>query len=176
MQDLQNFARSEQLRQEAIHLGFLGNSVADHQNFFGAIAHSIRTATRNTCGMLRAIIEQGLWHFLTQVDEDNGIRRLRQHTDTSSSTNAILEEVLVGGNDTDETDDNQVELSEDARIVEILTADLERVGVEVGSIFSTVKGHGYLLDWSKKRWERAELELVQRRLLQRRQVIQCSTS
>ncbi len=51
---------------------------------------------------------------------------------------SLIDEMLAN-----QTDEHQVELSEDARIVEILTADLERVGVR-GDVFSTVQRRGYL--------------------------------
>ncbi len=69
----------------------------------------------------------------------------------------------------------QVELSEDARVVEILIADLEKVGVK-NNVFQTVQRHGYLRDWSIERWERVEMELKQGRLFQRRLVVQCSSA
>ena len=77
------------------------------------------------------------------------------------------------GDESNQTDEHQVELSEDARIVEIVTADLQRAGV-TGDIFSTVQQHGYLLEWTQDRWMNAELELTQGRLLGRRQMIECS--
>ncbi len=52
------------------------------------------------------------------------------------------------GDESDQTDEHQVELSEDARIVEIVTADIQCVGV-TREVFSTVQRHGYLLSGLK---------------------------
>ena len=67
---------------------------------------------------------------------------------------------LERGNETDQT-------SRDAKMVEILTADLEKAGVK-SDVFQTVQRHGYLHDWCIERWMNAELELTQERLLGRR--------
>ena len=59
----------------------------------------------------------------------------------------------------------QPALSEDALIVETVTADLQKAGVK-SDVFRHVKRHGYLRDWDQKRWHQAEQELAQARLLQ----------
>jgi hypothetical protein len=61
-----------------------------------------------------------------------------------------------------------IDLSQDALIVQTVTADLHKVGM-TGDVLQTVKRHGYLRDWERDRWERAEQELAQARLLQARQ-------
>ncbi len=160
IQDLQDFERSEQLRQEALDQGLLRDTIPDREKFFAAVAHALRVATTNACGMLRTIVEKGLWNFLSLVDEYNGIRRLRSHTDTSDRAVTVLEGVLERGNETDQT-------SRDAKMVEILTADLEKVGV-TSDAFRIVQRYGYLQDWTEDRWMNAELELTQERLLGRR--------
>ena len=38
-----------------------------------------------------------------------------------------------------------------------------------GDMLRTIQRHGYLLDWDQERWERAEQELAQARLLHARQ-------
>ena len=110
--------------------------------------------------MLRTIVGKGLWNFLSLVDEYNSIKRLRSHTGTSDRAVTVLEGVLERGNETDLT-------SRDAKIVEILTADLEKVGV-TSDAFRIVQRYGYLQDWTEDRWMNAELELTQERLLGRR--------
>jgi hypothetical protein len=72
--DLRQDARSEALRQEVIQQGHLKNTQADRINFFAAIAHALRVAKHNACGLLRTVVEQGLWHFLSQADEYNAIQ------------------------------------------------------------------------------------------------------
>ena len=76
--DLRQDARSEALWQEAIQRGHLKNTQADRINFFAAIAHALRVAKHNACGLLRTVVEQRLWHFLSQADEYNAIQRLRR--------------------------------------------------------------------------------------------------
>jgi hypothetical protein len=56
-------------------------------------------------------------------------------------------------------------LSEDALIVQTLTADLQQAGV-TNDVFGMVKRHGYLQEWDQARWRQAEQELTQARLLQ----------
>ena len=58
-------------------------------------------------------------------------------------------------------------LSEDALIVQTLTADLQRAGV-TSDVFGMVQRHGHLRDWDQDRWLQAEQELAQARLLQAR--------
>jgi hypothetical protein len=62
----------------------------------------------------------------------------------------------------------QLGLSQDALIVQTLTADLERAGVR-GDVFGIIQRHGYLRDWDQERWLKAEAELAQARLLHARQ-------
>ena len=64
-----------------------------------------------------------------------------------------------------------IERSQDALIVQTVTADLHKAGV-TGDVLQTVQRHGYLRDWERDRWERAEQELAQARLLQARQQYQ----
>ena len=46
-------------------------------------------------------------------------------------------------------------LSEDALIVQTVTADLQRAGV-TSDVFGMVQRHGYLRDWDQDRWLQAE--------------------
>jgi hypothetical protein len=58
-------------------------------------------------------------------------------------------------------------LSEDALIVQTVTADLQRAGV-TRDVLRLVQSHGHLRDWDQARWLQAEQELAQARLLQAR--------
>jgi autotransporter translocation and assembly factor TamB len=58
-------------------------------------------------------------------------------------------------------------LSEDALIVQTVTADLKRAGV-TSDVFAMVQRHGHLREWDQNRWLQAEQELAQARLLQAR--------
>jgi hypothetical protein len=169
--DLRQDARSEALRREAIQRGHLKNTQADRINFFTAIAHALRVAKNNACGLLRTVVEQGLWHFLSQADEYNAIQRLRRADDEHEAKvtqrmhpNPFL---TIPADRSGEVHE-QPGLSADALIVQTLTADLQRAGV-TSDVFGMVKRHGYLLEWDQARWRQAEQELAQARLLQARQ-------
>ena len=81
LHDLRQDDRSEALWQQAIQRGHLKNTQPDRINFFAAIAHAFRVAKHNACGLLRTVVEQGHWHFLSQADEYNAIQRLRRAAD-----------------------------------------------------------------------------------------------
>ena len=162
LHDLRHDARSEALWQQAIQRGHLKNTQPDRINFFAAIAHALRVAKHNACGLLRTVVEQGHWHFLSQADEYNAIQRLRRsadahetkatqwmHTNPSFSMHADRRAEV----------NEQPALSEDALTVQTVTADLQRAGV-TSDVFRTVKRHGYLRDWDQERWLRAEQELA----------------
>src|SRR5918995_1012390 len=80
LEDLHNDTRSEKLRQEAIQRGYVKDTPSDRVNFFSAIAHTLRVSKTNACGLLRTIVEKGLWHVISQADEYNGITRLKHAT------------------------------------------------------------------------------------------------
>jgi len=168
LNDLRQDDRSEALRQQAIQRGHLKNTQADRINFFAAIAHALRVAKHNACGLLRTVVEQGHWHFLSQADEYNAMERLRRCADAHETkatqwrhTNSFFSMHADTRADVNE----QPALSEDALTVQTLTADLQGVVVK-SDVFRTVKMHGYLRDWDQERWGRAEQELTQARLLQ----------
>ena len=128
-------------------------------------------AKHNACGLLRTVVEQGLWHFLSQADEYNAIQRLRRATDAHETnatqwmhTNPFLSMPADRRGEVNEPP----ALSEDALIVQTVTADLQRAGV-TSDVFRTVQRHGYLRDWDQERWLQAEQEMAQARLLWARQ-------
>jgi hypothetical protein len=172
LEDLRSDTRSEQLRQEAIQRGYVRDTPSDRVNFFAAIAHALRVSRTNACGLLRTVIEKGLWHVISQADEYNGITRLKHATHTQ--TTQEMQQVQATPCLTTSTrgdfggSDQPIELSKDALIVQTVTADLHKAGV-TGDVLQTVKRHGYLRDWERDRWERAEQELAQAHLLQARQ-------
>ncbi|HZC03886.1 MAG TPA: hypothetical protein VE844_21850, partial [Gammaproteobacteria bacterium] len=170
LHDLRHDARSEALWQEAIQRGHLKNTQPDRINFFAAIAHALRVAKHNACGLLRTVVEQGLWHVLSQADEYNATQRLRRATD-AHETNAMPQmhpnPFLTMPSDRSGEINEQPGLSEDALIVQTVTADLQRAGV-TRDVFRLVQRHGYLRDWDQDRWLQAEQELAQARLLQAR--------
>jgi hypothetical protein len=156
LEDLTSTARSLALFDEAIHQGFLRNTLPDRTTFFATIAHARRVATRNACGLLRTIVEQGLWQVITQADEEHAIRRLRDATEGTRCAEIP-----------------PPELTKDALTVQMVTADLTRLGW-TGDILRTVQRHGYLQDWTPARWMQAEAELAQACFLYARQQPQAS--
>ena len=171
LHDLQHDARSEALWHHAIQRGHLKNTQSDRINFFAAIAHALRVAKHNACGLLRTVVEQRLWHFLSQADEYNATQRLRRTTD-AHETHATQwmhpnPSLSLPADSRGEVNEPPA-LSEDALIVQTVTADLQRAGV-TSDIFRTVQRHGYLRDWDQERWLQAEQELAQARLLWARQ-------
>ena len=170
LHDLRQDARSEALWQQAIQRGHLKNTQADRLDFFAAIAHALRVAKHNACGLLRTVVEQGHWHFLSQADEYNALQRLRRVTDEHEAKEAQRmhnNPFLTMPADRSGEVDEQPGLSADALVVQTVTADLQRVGV-TRDVFRLVQGHGFLRDWDQDRWLQAEEELAQARLLQAR--------
>jgi hypothetical protein len=152
--DLRNGTRSEALRQDAVERGHLKNTPADHLNFFTAIAHALRVAKHNACGLLRTVVEQRLWHFLSQADEYNALQRLRRATNEREAKEAQrmhLSPFLTMPADRSGDVYEPPALSQDALLVQTITADLERAGVR-GDLFGIVQRHGYLSDWEQDRW------------------------
>jgi hypothetical protein len=170
--DLRTDTRSEKLRQEAIHRGYVRDTPSDRMHFFAAIAHALRVSKTNACGLLRTIVEQGLWHVISQADEYNGIVRLKHttHTQVTQEMRQVQANPFLTTSTRGELQGNEqpIERSKDALIVQTVTADLHKAGV-TGDVLQTVQRHGYLRDWERDRWERAEQELAQARLLQARQ-------
>jgi hypothetical protein len=170
--DLRLDIRSEALYQQAIQHGYLKPTPADRINFFAAIAHALRVAKHNACGLLRTLVEKGLWHVISQADEYNAMERLKRTAQAQQmQTVQPVPDSLFLTVPTEES--RSVEVwplagSKDALVVETLTADLKQVGVG-GDLFALVQRHGYLQDWDRERWERAEREVAQVRLFRARQ-------
>src|ERR671914_114977 len=91
LEDLHHDTRSEKLRQEAIQRGYVRDTPSDRVNFFAAIAHTLRVSKTNACGLLRTVVEKGLWHVISQADEYNGITRLKHavHTQALQETQQV---------------------------------------------------------------------------------------
>ena len=126
-------ARSEALWQEAIQRGHLKNTQPDRINFFAAIAHALRVAKHNACGLLRTVVEQGHWHFLSQADEYNAIQRLRRSADAHETKATQWMHTIPSFSmhaDSSAEVNEQPALSKDALTVQTLTADLQRAGVK----------------------------------------------
>jgi uncharacterized metal-binding protein len=170
LHDLRQDSRSEALWQQAIQRGHLKQTQADRINFFAAIAHALRVAKHNACGLLRTVVEQGHWHFLSQADEYNATQRLRRAADALETKATQWMHTIPSFSmhaDTRAADNEQPALSKDAVTVQMVTAELQKAGV-TSDVFGMVQRHGYLRDWDQDRWHQAEQELAQARLLQAR--------
>ncbi|MEE9149428.1 MAG: hypothetical protein V3U27_18770, partial [Candidatus Tectomicrobia bacterium] len=64
--------------------------------------------------------------------------------------------------------EQSIELSEDAITFQAYSRTFERLGITDGTLES-IQEHGYLKDWTQERWDRAQLELAQARLVRARQ-------
>ncbi len=170
--DLHLNTRSEALYQQAIQYGYLNHTPADRINFFAAIAHALRVAKHNACGLLRTLVEKGLWHVISQADEYNAMERLKRTAQAQQTQPAQpMSGSLFLRTPTEGPRSAEVWPlvgSKDALVVETLTADLKQAGVG-GDLFALVQRHGYLQDWDRGRWERAEREGAQARLFRARQ-------
>ena len=52
------------------------------------IAHALRVAKSNACGLLRTIVEKSLWHVISQGDEYKGIARLKRASEDHEAQHA----------------------------------------------------------------------------------------
>lgn len=65
------------LYREAVSRGVLRDGEAARLRFFGAAERAKRRASRNETGFLWTVVRRGLWHFITQDEEDAARRTLR---------------------------------------------------------------------------------------------------
>jgi len=75
--DLSSVERLATLFEEAASAGLVKQTSADRLRFFAAAARALRLGSRNPCGFFAAIVRRGLWHVISQTDEDRAIERLR---------------------------------------------------------------------------------------------------
>ncbi len=170
LQDLTDDDRSMTLFQHAVDRGFLTSTTHDQVEFFTAIAHTTCVAMTNPAGFLRVIVEHGLWHHLTNTEEDAARKRLNRYLASQADNTPALENlgIITISNGAGQSHPQPTTLSEDAFRVQGLTEALNRAGFK-GDVFRTVTLHGYLPDWDKERWEQAEKELAEAHELLARQ-------
>ncbi|MEE9159302.1 MAG: hypothetical protein V3U60_13055, partial [Gammaproteobacteria bacterium] len=175
LEDLRDNARSERLREEAIERGHLKDTQPDQINFFAGIAHALRVAKSNACGLLRTIVEKGLWHVMSQGDESHGIVRLKRASEGQETQHAaqVCKAFFTMAPAEEETQvqEQPIALSEDARTFQAYTRAFERARITDGTLQS-IQEHGYLQDWTQERWENAEIALAHARLVRARQQYQ----
>jgi len=82
--DLRSVERIQVLFEEAVARRLLKGTPAGRLRFFAAAARAARLGSRNPCGFFAAIVRHGLWHVISQADEDRAIEYLR-----ASETDAL---------------------------------------------------------------------------------------
>jgi hypothetical protein len=159
-QDLTSDSRSIALWNKTLDRGLLKNTQANRINFFAAIEHALRVGRQNACGLLRSLVEKGLWDYISQADEFNAIRRLKAMSDKQESgqTSPAYENILSMAACGTGKHARLQEWSKDTITVKILREDFEAAGIR-GPAFRILQRYGYLQDWTQERWDQAEMEL-----------------
>jgi len=75
--DLSSVERMDTLFNEATSRGLVNATSADRLRFFAVGARALRLASRNAGGFFAAVVRRGMWHVISQVDEDRAIEQLR---------------------------------------------------------------------------------------------------
>ena len=83
--DLSSTERLNVLFEEATSSGVVQRTPADRLRFFAAAARASRLGSRNPCGFFSAVVRRGLWHVISQADEDLAIERLKADRATGLS-------------------------------------------------------------------------------------------
>ena len=143
--DLSDVARLLALHQHAIARGWLQGGEAAQLNVVAAAVHARRVGDA-PCRLFVALLRDQRWEVITQEDEDQARRLLREHRDgppPRTRTPAAMPEVS---------------LSDDARFVQRAEQVLRQAGWQ-GELFLGVK----LVDptWTRARWEQAQAALAQ---------------
>lgn len=76
LRDLEDGLRTEELFRQACRLGLVNAGECGRLRFFGAAEHAKRIGSLNHCGLFVSLVRRGLWHFISQADEDAARRRL----------------------------------------------------------------------------------------------------
>jgi hypothetical protein len=78
LEDLREAGRLDCLYRQATDAGMVRASAANRLQWFAAAEHAIEAAERNPCGLFVALYRQGLWHHITQAQEDLARRKLKK--------------------------------------------------------------------------------------------------
>jgi hypothetical protein len=151
--DLGDVGRLEALRQQAIARGWLRDSAADQLNMIAAAVHARRVG-QEPCRLFVALLRDRRWEVITQEDEDTAQRWLRDAlygAAPRTAPEAAAPPVAPA-----------VPLSADARYVDAVQRGVPPAWRD--RPFLALK----LQDptWTPARWEQAQAELTQWRLLQ----------
>lgn len=145
-EDLDHTARLLQLLEQFRAENLIGSSERDELNFVAAAEHARVVGTMNPPGLFHRLVTGKHWDYITGVDEDAASRRLKRHR-------GWLREHEAGPKPPEKP-----ELSEDARFVRSLRADLGRRGVRVDALICQ-----HLCrerpEWSPERYDAARREI-----------------
>jgi hypothetical protein len=144
-EDLRNTERLLALFAEANAQGLIGSSESERLVFVATAERARLRGIINPEGLFAELVRRGLWHFVTQNDEDRAQTRLREH--------------FYGGRGEGRPQPlsrPRSSLSKDALFVADVSAKLQQRGF-LGEVFSVVSRE--LPEWTRARWENAEEEL-----------------
>lgn len=150
--DLNETSRTLELFENAVGRGSVDASEHSRLMFVAAAERAVLRGTRNPCGLFRRLVEQKLWHHITQGDEDAAYKRLKRHFYGDLRKR---EPVARPKNPP------RIELSEDARFAVAVTRALKQQGYR-GETFHAVMRE--FPEWTRDRWGRAVVELENARL------------
>jgi hypothetical protein len=150
--DLGDVGRLLVLYQQARARGWLRGGEAEQLNVVAAAVHARRVG-QAPCRLFVALLRDRRWEVITQADEDQARRWLREHADGPCRRGAQAPAATVPA----------IPLSDDARLVLLAPQVLRQAGWR-GEPFLGVK----LQDptWTQARWAQAQTELTQWRLRQ----------
>ncbi len=148
--DLDDVGRLLTLHQQGRARGWLRGGEAEQLNVVAAAVHARRVG-QAPCRLFVALLRDRRWEVITQADEDQAHRLLREQADGPRRRLGPL------------AARPEVPLSDDARLVLLAPQVLRQAGWR-GALFLGVK----LQDptWTWARWEQAQAELTQWRLRQ----------
>jgi len=152
--DLGDVGRLLALHQQARARGWLGGGEAAQLNLVAAAVHARRVG-QAPCRLFVALLRDQRWEVITQDDEDQARRLLREHRDGPLRRRAAACAPVP-----------DAALSDDARFVLLAPEVLRQAGWR-GEPFLAVKMQDPT--WTRTRWDAAQAELAQWRLTQARQ-------
>ena len=144
--DLHTPKRREQLYHAALAARVIPPTEAHRHTFFAAIAHAIRVARKNVCGLLRRLVETPAYHrFISQLDEDRASSWLRSQQP----------QLVLYTRSPDKATNDPL----DQQIVSYLRNQLHHAGFRTDNSFALImtthEGKTNLAGWTQERWDRA---------------------
>lgn len=78
LEDLRDLGRLDSLYRQAADRGMVRRSSAGRLQWFAAAEHAMEAGRRNPCGLFAALWRRGLWHHITQAQEDAARLKLKK--------------------------------------------------------------------------------------------------